>query len=84
MTDGEPFVPETRDAGDDATQAYIRTWHGIDAPNDAGRRMAAQLDETIAGYASLRAAPPLLDQPGDFAAALIFLRDREEPCPSAP
>ena len=37
------------------TEAMIRAWHGVEPPNDPGRRMAADLANTIAAFeAALR------------------------------
>ena len=38
-----------------ATEASIAAWHGIHVPNDAGRRLAADLANTIRAFEAQRA-----------------------------
>lgn len=52
------------------TEATIRTWHGIEAPNDPGRRLAAELADTIAAFEKLRGTLVFEDEPSSFEAAL--------------
>ena len=53
-----------------ATEAYIKFWHGIDVPNDAGRRLAADLAHVIQAFEGQRARLQFEDEPSSFAAAL--------------
>ncbi len=59
-----------------ATEAAIETWHGVVAPNDPARRMAADLAATIAAFESLRGTLAFEDEPASFEAAL---RETMEP-----
>jgi hypothetical protein len=52
------------------TEAMIETWHGVTAPNDPARRMAAELAETIAAFEKLRGTLVFEDEPASFEAAL--------------
>ena len=52
------------------TEAMIATWHGIAAPNDPGRRLAAELADTIAAFEKLRGTLVFEDEPASFEAAL--------------
>ena len=53
-----------------ATEAAIATWHGVAAPNDPARRMAADLASTIAAFEALRGGLAFEDEPSSFDAAL--------------
>lgn len=55
---------------DDVTEAYIAQWHGIVPPNDPGRRMAADLANTIRAFEGQRARLRFEDEPSSFEAAL--------------
>ncbi len=57
------------------TEAAILTWHGIAPPNDPGRRLAADLANTIAAFEKLRGTMAFEDEPASFEAAL---RDAKE------
>ncbi len=52
------------------TEAYIATWHGIAAPNDPARRMAADLKTVIAAFEAQRGRLRFEDEPSSFEAAL--------------
>jgi hypothetical protein len=52
------------------TEAMIAAWHGIAAPNDPGRRLAAELTDTIAAFEKLRGTLIFEDEPASFEAAL--------------
>jgi hypothetical protein len=54
----------------------IATWHGVEAPNDPARRMAADLASVIAGFEALRGTIRFEDEPASFEQAL---RDTREP-----
>ncbi len=53
-----------------ATEAYVETWHGIVAPNDPGRRLAADLANTIRAFEAQRDRLRFEDEPSSFEAAL--------------
>jgi hypothetical protein len=48
----------------------IATWHGVTAPNDPARRLAAELADTIAAFEKLRGTLVFEDEPASFEAAL--------------
>lgn len=56
-------------------EATIARWHGIDAPNDPARRMAADLINTIAAFERLRGTLVFEDEPSSFEAALHEARE---------
>ena len=58
----DPFLSET--------EAYIQRWHGIVAPNDSGRRLAAELAKVIARFEAERGRLRFEDEPSSFEAAL--------------
>ena len=51
-------------------EATIARWHGIAAPNDPARRMAADLISTIRAFEALRGMLVFEDEPSSFEAAL--------------
>ena len=51
-------------------EATISRWHGIAAPNDPARRMAADLTSTIRAFEALRGMLVFEDEPSSFEAAL--------------
>jgi hypothetical protein len=51
-------------------EATIARWHGIAAPNDPARRMAADLIATIKAFEALRGTLVFEDEPSSFEAAL--------------
>ena len=53
-----------------ATEAYIKAWHGIDAPNEPGRRLAAELASVIRNFDAQRHRLQFEDEPASFEAAL--------------
>jgi hypothetical protein len=57
------------------TEAMIARWHGVAAPNEPGRRMAADLINTIAAFEALRGTLRFEDEPSSFEAALLDLRE---------
>ena len=59
-----------------ATEAAVARWHGVTAPNEPARRMAADLAATIAAFESLRGTLRFEDEPASFEAAL---RETMEP-----
>ena len=58
-----------------ATEAMIETWHGVAAPNEPARRLAADLANTIAAFAALRGGMRFEDEPAGFDAALQAVRE---------
>ena len=60
------------------TEATIETWHGVIAPNDPARRLAAELADTIAAFEKLRGTLMFEDEPASFEAAL---QAAKEPSP---
>ncbi|MBN8898524.1 MAG: hypothetical protein BGO51_00595 [Rhodospirillales bacterium 69-11] len=63
----DPFQAET--------EANIARWFGIEPPNDAARRMAADLASTIAAFMALRDTLVFEDEPSSFEAALQATKD---------
>ena len=51
-------------------EATIARWHGIAAPNEPARRMAAELLATIRAFEALRGTLVFEDEPASFEAAL--------------
>ena len=58
------------------TEAMIAKWHGITAPNDPGRRLAAELADTIASFEKLRGTLVFEDEPASFEAALQAAKEQ--------
>ena len=54
----------------DTIEASVAAWSGITPPNDAARRMAADLAGTIATFEKLRGTLQFEDEPSSFEAAL--------------
>lgn len=52
------------------TESYVETWHGIPAPNEPARRLAADLAQTIAAFEAQRGRLRFEDEPSSFEAAL--------------
>jgi hypothetical protein len=63
----DPFLTET--------ETTIARWHGVAAPNEPGRRMAADLVNTIAAFEALRGTLKFEDEPASFEAALHVTRE---------
>jgi hypothetical protein len=63
----DPFLPEIEQS--------IAWWHGIAAPNDAARRMAADLIQTIRAFEAQRGALAFEDEPASFETALHDTRE---------
>jgi hypothetical protein len=57
------------------TEVTIARWHGVAAPNEPGRRMAADLVNTIAAFEALRGTLKFEDEPSGFETALLDLRE---------
>lgn len=63
MTD-DPAAPTN------LNEAYIEAWHGIVLPNDAARRMAADLETTVRAFEAQRGRLQFEHEPSSFDAAL--------------
>jgi hypothetical protein len=63
----DPFQAET--------ESTIARWFGIAPPNDAGRRMAADLTATIRAFEAQRGTLVFEDEPSSFEAALQATKD---------
>lgn len=57
-------------AFEESVESTISRWHGITAPNEPGKRMAAELAATIEAFAALRGQIAFEDEPSSFEAAL--------------
>jgi hypothetical protein len=57
------------------TESTIARWFGIKAPNDAGHRMAADLEATVKAFEALRGTIAFEDEPSSFEAALQATKD---------
>jgi len=63
----DPFLAEI--------EQTIARWHGVAAPNDPARRMAADLIDTIRAFEALRGTLAFEDEPAGFEAALHDTRE---------
>jgi hypothetical protein len=57
------------------TETMIARWHGIAVPNEAAKRLAAELEQTIRAFEAQRGTLQLEDEPASFEAALLETRD---------
>ena len=57
------------------TEAMIAIWHGVAAPNEPGRRLADDLQNTIRAFEKLRGTLVFEDEPSSFEAALLATRE---------
>jgi hypothetical protein len=57
------------------TELTITRWHGVAAPNEQARRMAADLVNTIAAFEALRGTLQFEDEPSSFESALHDTRE---------
>lgn len=57
------------------TEAAIAAWHGITCPNDAARRLAADLTATVAAFEAVRGTLRFEDEPSSFEAALQEVKE---------
>ena len=55
--------------------AHVAAWHGIHPPNDAARRMAADLAATIQAFEAIRGRLRFEDEPSSFEAALLAAKE---------
>jgi hypothetical protein len=60
---------------DAEVEATIARWHGIAAPNDPARRMAADLLSTIRAFEALRGTLVFEEEPASFEAALHEMKE---------
>ena len=60
------------------TESAVLKWHAIAAPNDPGRRLAAELAGTIAAFEKLRGTLAFEDEPASFESALQATKERAE------
>ena len=51
-------------------ETAIARWHGIDPPNAPAKRLALELESTIAAFEALRGTVVFEDEPASFEAAL--------------
>ena len=58
------------DAFETLIEATIARWHGIDAPNEPAKRLAADLANTIQAFEAVRGTLAFEDEPSSFEAAL--------------
>ena len=56
-------------------EATIARWHGIVAPNEPARRMAADLMNTIRAFEALRGTLVFEEEPSSFEAALLEAKE---------
>ncbi|HTW71657.1 MAG TPA: hypothetical protein VME47_17360 [Acetobacteraceae bacterium] len=64
----DPFLAEI--------EQTIARWHGVVAPNDPARRMAADLAETIRAFEEQRGVLVFEDEPSSFESALRQTMER--------
>ena len=57
------------------TAAQIATWHGLQAPNDAARRLAADIAFVIGAFEAVRGRLRFEDEPAGFEAALQAVKE---------
>lgn len=57
------------------TEAAIAAWHGITPPNDAARRLAADLAATIVAFEAVRGTLDFEDEPSSFEKALLECKE---------
>jgi hypothetical protein len=57
-------------------ESTIARWHGITAPNDPAKRLAAELADTIKAFEALRGTLVFEDEPSSFEAALQATKER--------
>ncbi len=62
----------------DLAAEQIAVWHGLHAPNDAARRLAADIRSVIGAYEAVRGRLRFEDEPASFEAAL---QATKEPAP---
>lgn len=58
------------DAFETLIETTIARWHGIAAPNEPAKRLAADLANTIQAFEAVRGTLAFEDEPSSFEAAL--------------
>jgi hypothetical protein len=58
-----------------SVEATIARWFAITPPNDPARRLAAELEATVAAFEALRGTLVFEDEPSSFEAALQATKD---------
>lgn len=58
-------------------ETTITRWHGVTAPNEVARLLAADLDAVIRGFTDLRGTLQFEDEPSSFEAALQATKETE-------
>jgi hypothetical protein len=53
-----------------SVESTIARWHGIEAPNEPARRLAAELAGTVEAFEALRGTIQFEDEPSSFESAL--------------
>ena len=56
-------------------EAYVQAWHGIPAPNEAARILAADLADAIRAFEGQRGRLQFEDEPSSFELALEDCKD---------
>jgi hypothetical protein len=64
----DPFLTDT--------EQMIARWFGVEAPNEPGRRLVADLANTIAAFEALRGTIAFEDEPSGFEAALRATKEQ--------
>lgn len=57
------------------TEAAIAAWHDITPPNDAARRLAADLASTVAAFEAVRGTLRFEDEPSSFETVLLEVKE---------
>jgi hypothetical protein len=58
-----------------SVEATIARWHAIAVPNDAARRLAAELEDTIEAFEAVRGTLRFEEEPAAFEIALQETKD---------
>jgi hypothetical protein len=56
-------------------EAQIETWQGVPPPNDAAKRMAADMASVLAAFDAVRGRLRFEDEPASFEAALQAVKE---------
>jgi hypothetical protein len=57
-------------------ESTISRWHGINAPNQPAKRLAAELADTITAFEALRGTMAFEDEPAGFELALQATKEK--------
>jgi hypothetical protein len=75
-TDREVSIGEAiLSAFEQSIEGNIRLWFGIEPPNAPAKRLAAELEATIAAFEAHRGTLVFEDEPASFDAALLATKD---------